>query len=272
MTLKIAISIIFFSFNSSLCILYNNYDNLKNNAKNIALDIIGINRSIINLSTLSTLYFALPTYLASLDIDKKINFIFYDKANHKHIRQFINLDYKYKNMNIEFCNILLAGSITTSAIYYLSHNPKNNIFSRNLMLGLCCLGFYKKLIKLVKWKRSLRPKNQNFTRNKKYYGGFPSGHLMTMSYLTTVWTYQTNIYKSSPFIIATSYMFIEYIMKNRHYLSQLIAGSTLGIIYGVAVHSYINKKLNRPINIINPDLIKLNIANKNLNLELAYSF
>jgi len=262
------IFIMFFLSNCLYCNLNFCYS-LLNNLKNICLDTFEINSNLFSLSTLHILSLSTPIYLFALDFDQKINYLFYNKIEHQNIRQFTDFNFKY---NIELSDILLTNSIFLSSIGYFSNNQKFKTISYKLMLGLCCAGIVKKIIKLIKWNNSLRPNNQNFIKNQKYYGGFPSGHLMTMSYLSTIWINQLGIKKAFPIIAATSYIFIDYIVKNRHYISQLIAGSTLGIIYGCAVNSCLNTKINnnKLDKYLNRNIIKLDTFNKKL--KLTYYF
>lgn len=243
--------------------------NFKDALGNVAWDVFEINKSLVSINTLNILCLTVPIYVVCLNIDQKLNYLFYDKKTHMNIKQFTNFN------NIDLSNILLTGSISLSSLVFFSNNQEVKIASYSLMLGLCSMGLFKKIIKLIKWQNSIRPYNGNFVENKIYYGGFPSGHLMTMAYLSTIWLNQIGLKYSFPFIMATGYMFIDYIVKNRHYISQLIAGATLGLTYGCAVNLYTNKRLNRKLGKhlkINFDIVKLDLCNKKVSIRLSYDF
>lgn len=241
-----SILIILFSFNLFSFSFYN---------IDLFSDFISIHRNIFKLNTLNIFSALCPVYLISLGVDQDLNYIFYDKKNSKNIRQFTDFKYNYSNI-LDPSDILLTSSLILnfSSIFFKDYRS----VGCNSVLGLISMNLVKKSIKFIKWPNSLRPYNQNFKRD---YGGFPSGHLMTITYLSIISIEQFGFLKSLPYIISFSYISVDYIVKNRHYLSQLVAGVILGSVYGFSVNSSIKNSLD-----FNSDF------NLNNNLKLSYSF
>lgn len=237
----------------------NFYPLISKNISKITYDIVNINKNLIKKDTLNILALATPFYLTSLIFDKNISSIFYGKKDHKNVNYL-----PYYSSYLQISNILLSGSIICCLSCLLSNDKKFRLTNYELLLGLPLIGISKSLIKLIKWNGSLRPPNQYFIKDKKYYGGFPSGHLTTMSYISTIWIKQYGIKTTSPFLLISGYMFLDYIMQNRHYTSQLIAGITLGSIFGLAVSSLIDDKILSKSN--------LKLKSEDLDLKLIYKF
>ena len=63
------------------------------------------------------------------------------------------------------------------------------------------------------------------------------------AYMTTVYGLQYGIKAGIPLGIFSSAMLGMSIACNRHYTSQTVAGIALGVIYGVAAHQLIERKL-----------------------------
>jgi len=263
---KIFIVIFFISncVNFNLSLSYNLFDNLKH----VVLDLIEINISLLSSKTFYTLGLATPLYLSALSIDTRLHYLFYDQKAHRNIRQ---LELFNSVLNRQMSDNLLANFIILSSLGIFSDNKNFQDIGYKLMLGLCSMGLVKKIIKLINWDGALRPNNQYFIHGEKYYGGFPSGHLMTMSYLNTIWIQQFGLKDSSLLILATTYMFVDYLVQNRHYISQLIAGSAIGIIYGCAVNFCLNQETDKDLKTyISKEAIKLDMINKNLRFNYYF--
>lgn len=205
------------------------------NIKNLLLDTVDIHKNIFDLNTLNVLSLSCPLYLISLDFDQDLNYMFYDKKNNKNIRQFTEFNYNYSNI-FNITDILLTSSLILNFSSIISKDYKLRLIGYKSLLGLISMNLVKKSIKFIKWQNSLRPYNQNFRRD---YGGLPSGHLMTITYLTIISLKQFGFTRSITYLLSFGYIAIDYIIRNRHYLSQLIAGVTLGSVYGFAVNSSI---------------------------------
>lgn len=257
LNLKILISILI--FNNLNCYFY------KIIFTEILKDSIEINKNLISKDNLKICLIISPFYFTSLYIDKYINYLFYDKNLNSNIRQITDL----KFYNFDISNILLTNSILTTTCYVLSNNLKYNIIGTELFLGLFFMGITKNIVKLFKWSKSIRPLNHNFTKKNIYYGGFPSGHLATISYISYIWYNQFGYESSLPLFFTFGYTFFDYLIKNRHYLSQILAGIGLGLIYGNTINKIIKKKLfYYNLNKVNCFRYKLNY-NK---LEFNYLF
>lgn len=131
---------------------------------------------------------------------------------------------------------VVLGTTITSLIL-LSFSESNQHRQRTAQLYaiiMPCVWLTKGLLKLIPMNASLRPKNQCFTRRKKYFGGFPSGHVMETVYTATFFGTQLGWSYGAPLGILAGAIAINSITYNRHFLSQVVAGAGLGIIFACA--------------------------------------
>lgn len=197
-------------------------------------------------------------YFGSSLIDDTFHFYFYDNINHRN---------KYSILGKYIPDISLASLICFITFLGFSEiDIQTKLVSKITLLGLPLVGSAAKILKLLKWKGSLRPKCEFFSRELDCYGGFPSGHLSIISYLSTIFT----LYRYYPITIAcyalSVYVFLDYLIINRHYFSQLIGGIILGVTYGIAASKLIKK------NLYNMENLEINLINRNLGVQVSYQF
>jgi len=127
----------------------------------------------------------------------------------------------------------------------------------------------KSLIKKIRWRDNCRPKNQGFAQHKHYYGGFPSGHMLEMTYATIFFGLRMGPAFAIPLGIATTVIGAAFVQCNRHYVSQLVAGAALGAMFACAAYWTIESCSEQlPIAIT----IQPNTEHKHMALCAAYSF
>lgn len=99
----------------------------------------------------------------------------------------------------------------------------------------------KNLANMLRMSVALRPPNEAFPRGL-YFGGFPSGHVsqtfMTVVAIYYVWgAHNVLIYA----LLIQTLMTAAWVLScNRHFVSQIVAGLALGVIYGLAVVSWLH--------------------------------
>jgi membrane-associated phospholipid phosphatase len=94
-------------------------------------------------------------------------------------------------------------------------------------------------------KGCLRPWNEHFSSVQRARGGFPSGHLATVSYAATLYGVRFGPKWGVPLGLLTAAVGVSFLNCNRHYISQILAGVGLGAIYGVAASKQVDFRLAR---------------------------
>lgn len=94
----------------------------------------------------------------------------------------------------------------------------------------------KSLIKKIPWKCNLRPPHAGYKKNRCYYGGFPSGHMLEMTYAAWLFGLSIGPHFGIPIAISTGVIAAAFVESNRHYVSQLVAGAGIGTLLGCAAY------------------------------------
>jgi len=226
-------------------------------------DLLDIFKNIFTIETIEILGFTTPFYIIARTYDHKIHRFFYDRKRHKNIRQLPKCLYKASSAILGTS----LGIATLLALFPWDYNIERT--SRVFLFGLPLTGITKYIIKKSERDFCKRPRNEDFDKHKIFYGGFPSGHTMEMVYMTTVFGLQYGYKAGIPLTAATLYIATDFIIKNRHYLSQILAGAIIGLIYGVSANKVINKSLDEYFK-----NVKCKIVNQDnfSGLNLSYKF
>ena len=199
-------------------------------------DFAEFNKYLFSLDTVRIIAAGVPLYMIARILDKPTHTFFYCKKHHCNTREMPSALYHGINAGL---GVLMVGMAS------LSLYPGNRHLQRTAQLYALTLPYtwgIKKLLKTVKCDGCRRPKNQWFDCHKKYYGGCPSGHMMEITYTAVLFGTQMGPAFGVPLGIFAGAVALESISCNRHFLSQLVAGVGLGVIFGVAA----NKALALP--------------------------
>lgn len=200
-------------------------------------DALTLNLNLISKETLIITGIAVPAYFIARPHDRWIHSCFYDKKHHKNKHQ------------LPFCCKFAAEKglaiplLVTAGLGAFSKDIELQTTSYAFWVGLPCSWGYKKALKSTRGDHCLRPANEHFDRRDKSYGGFPSGHVMEMAYFTTLFGLRYGPKAWIPLTAATTYVFAELAICNRHFVSQLICGAAIGTAFGFATNKLVNKKL-----------------------------
>lgn len=203
----------------------------------IASDIIDLNLNLISKETFMIAGVTIPAYFAVRQQDRVVHNYFYDSKNHKNRHE------------LPFCCKVAAEKglaiplLTAAGLALFSRNEELRLTSYAFWIGMPCSWGYKKALKATRGKHCLRPANEHFDKNRKSYGGFPSGHIMEMVYVTTLFGIRYGPKVWVPLTAASAYMFAELAICNRHYVSQLVVGAGIGAAFGFATNKLVAKKL-----------------------------
>ncbi len=217
----------------------------------------------VNLFSTDTLKVAagfLPVYLVSRKSDEKIHNCFYDRRHHLNLHQPPKFFHTFADLGVG----IPMGAIAMAAIF--SKDPDLRTTSWMLVFSLPYTWLARTLIKKIKLDCCLRPWNQNFDANKRSYGGFPSGHMIEMAYMTTLFSMRFGARWGWPLGVLSAFVFSEFLVCNRHYLSQLVAGVAAGVMFAVAADKAVENKLN------NFSIEPICGQNKTVGLQMNYCF
>jgi membrane-associated phospholipid phosphatase len=201
-------------------------------------DTVEINANLFSVTTAKVVTLSLPFFLTTRSFDEKFHTTFYDKSLHKNINQ-MNSTVSKVLEKVPFCGVLAFSSLSLFAI-----DSQLRGVARLFALGVISSSAGKDLVKQLEIKHNLRPWNEHFSNQQRSYGGFPSGHMIESSYMATVLGSYYGIKAAVPLGILTGAMFALSINSNRHYMSQAVAGVSVGIIYGLATSKVIKKRLS----------------------------
>ena len=225
-------------------------------------DLYHINRNIFTENSLKIVAAFSPFYITARFIDEDIHDKFYDPKNHKNKNQTPKF---FKFMAGEGVAVPL---ITVIAVSLLSPNKEKRRTGFVFLETMLSAYVAKVLIKKVfETNASLRPLNGDFSK-KRVHGGFPSGHMVEMSIVTSLYALRFGPKWGMPLAAMSSIVFISSVNYNRHYVSQVFAGAALGTMFGVAANKFLKEERS-------PDDFSLSVAPNfkgGLNFNLSYSF
>lgn len=179
----------------------------------------------------------IPLYTVARIFDKPLHKKFYCFKHHTNRHQMPNALYHSLEATLA---ISIASLMSLSFLGHDSHRMRT---AQLYTLTMPCLWILKTILKQIPFKGALRPPNGCF-RRCKYYGGFPSGHMFEMSYTAALFATQLGPKYGVPLGILAGLIGLDFMNCNRHYLSQLVAGAGLGLIFASAA----NRALNIPDN------------------------
>ena len=118
-----------------------------------------------------------------------------------------------------------------------------------MLISIPFLIYVNQAIKNLKCEMSLRPWNGDFSREKRISGGFPSGHLSKATYLAVLFGSRFGYKFAIPLTLFAAFTGISFIVSNRHYTSQVIAGLGFGTAYALAASKLVDMHLAKNKNL-----------------------
>lgn len=187
-------------------------------------------------STLGILAAATPYYLLTRHMDESLNECFFCFAHKKNINQWDPAFHDAMD------KILMYSCLGFGLLAFWPFDRQIKVDGEIFLAGLLSVYLMKNILKQHDHEGCLRPKNEHFDPNRKWYGGCPSGHMAEAIFMTTYWGYLYGPIMAVPLALFSCLMGIDFVVGNRHYVSQLIAGAALGVTYGIAackIHDHI---------------------------------
>lgn len=207
----------------------------------VAQDIVGINLNIVSFSTFKIFVSMFPFVLVGRMVDGRLQSCFYDRVHHKNICQLDDACRMFAKHSLVF-PCCLAGALSCAA---RDDDVKetSRMFIKGLPFVMLVSNLIKKFDVCIVGKGCLRPWNEHFSRVKRSRGGFPSGHLATVSYAATLYGVRFGPKWGVPLGLLTAAVGVSFLNCNRHYISQILAGIGLGAMYGVAASKQVDFRL-----------------------------
>jgi len=203
-------------------------------------DIFRLNINLISWDSFKIITSLFPVFVGTRMIDESLQNCFFCHTHKKNVNQ----------LPAQCHNVVRYGLavpiITLGSQAFLSKDPELRLAGRFLLIGLPFVIFGKGIIKRFDADCCLRPWNEHFCHTKKRaLGGFPSGHMAQAFYITILYGMRFGPKFAVPLGLYSAALGATFLSCNRHYVSQLIAGATLGTIYACAANALIDDKLSQ---------------------------
>ncbi len=203
----------------------------------VIIDALMLNVHVFSMNTVKIMTGFTPFYLGARMIDEDLQLNFYDAREHKNVNQLPNCCYEMAKCGVAVPIILL------SSLTVLGWNEDLRTTARLFLIGLPFVQSGKDIIKQLRFKACLRPWNERFSKKERSPGGFPSGHMANVVFMTALFGMRHGPVWAIPLGLVGTFVLVDFINCNRHYLSQLVAGGCLGLIFAFAANTVIEKKL-----------------------------
>lgn len=205
---------------------------------NIIVDAIALQWNLLSTTSAKIITGCIPWYLYARQMDERIQSNFYDPSSHKNTNQLP------KQCHSIAKNAVALPMIGLSSLALFARDEDIRTTARLFAIGLPFVHSGKDAIK--KWRSTccLRPWHEEFSSKERSSGGFPSGHMANVTYMTALFGMRFGPKWGVPLGLFSAFVFVDFINCNRHYLSQMIAGMGLGLLYAYAAHAVIEHKLN----------------------------
>jgi membrane-associated phospholipid phosphatase len=205
--------------------------------RDMAREAIGINYNLIGWDTLKVFIAAFPFFIGARMIDEDLQSCFYDREHHKNLCQFPKWCHDVSNWIISVpIGIIALHTLFTQDYEYCETN-------KTFLIGVIFVVSGKVLLKKLDFDFCLRPWHERFSRVKRASGGFPSGHMAEVTYITLLYGLRYGPKFAVPFGLLALGVGATFLNCNRHYLSQLIGGAAFGAMYAFAAYHFIDSKL-----------------------------
>lgn len=203
-----------------------------------AIDFLKMQIQLFTWDTMKILAVLLPAYFGTRTMDKDFQYYFYDGSAHRNIHQVPKWLCELSDKGIP----AMIGIL--SSFSFFSNNPEVRLTSYVYTQATISYWIVKNIFKNSTYncQFNARPKHEGYCKDCTAYGGFPSGHAGEAVLAAILFGMRHGPKWGVPLGIYATLVFGVSISSNRHYLSQVIGGVGLGMIYGVAAYNLIKSK------------------------------
>lgn len=206
---------------------------------NVLRDLFGIAAHLVSWDTYKVFVATFPFYAACRIIDEDFQSHFYDRTRHENINQLPSWCQTFADISTAIPWTVLG------SFAFFSSNKRLQATSRVFLVGMPFVLLGKNLIKTFESEECLRPWNEHYDKKKRSYGGFPSGHMAELAYMTVLYGKQFGVRCAIPLGILSVVVAAVFINGNRHYASQLVAGFGWGAMFALASNKVVEKNIER---------------------------
>jgi hypothetical protein len=204
----------------------------------IIMDALLLQRYVFSVTTAQVLTGFTPFYIAARSIDEDAQSRFYDPQCHKNTNQLPQSCHMVAKHGVGVPMVLL------SSLALFAQDEDLRMTARLFAIGLPFVHFGKNIIKSIDTKACLRPWHEDFSCAKRSSGGFPSGHMANITFAATLFGVRHGLKWGIPLGLFATFVFVDFVNCNRHYISQIIAGAGLGVIYALAANKVVERRLS----------------------------
>lgn len=203
-------------------------------------DIIDLNKyALFSADTFKVVTTTFPLYVLTRIFDEDVQQCFHRECCHKDIHQ-----------APEWCRDLSKYGLgipiaVLGMMAFFGHNEEFRVTGRIFLLGMPFVLSGKDIIKKIPFDANRRPWCDRFPCDKRAFGGFPSGHMAEVSYMTVLYGLRYGLRAAVPIGIFGTFLGVTFLNCNRHYVSQLVAGAGLGTLFALAADKVIDNRLER---------------------------
>lgn len=209
----------------------------------LIVDAVRLNLNLFSVDSAKIITSFTPFFLSARWIDERVQNNFYDPDCHKNINQFPDNCHKAAQHGVAVPMVGLSGL----ALYGWTEDLRQT--GRMIAIGLPFVHSGKDVIKKLRFKCCLRPWHEDFSSDERSSGGFPSGHMANVSYMTTLMWMRHGPKWGIPLSLFSTLVFADFLNCNRHYLSQMVAGVGLGVLFAFAANKVIKHKLSERVSL-----------------------
>lgn len=203
-------------------------------------DVVRLHRYIFDWDTFKIIATTFPAYMLARMFDEDVQRGFYHghctKRCHKNINQAPRWCAELSEYSLAMPIVVMFGSLFVGS-------EELRTTSWVFLLGVPFVIFGKDVFKKLRFDAAQRPWSENFDSHERSYGGFPSGHIAEISYVTALYGLRFGVRAAGPLAVAGTFVGISFLNCNRHYLSQLIAGVGIGTLFAFAANKVVERKL-----------------------------
>ena len=205
----------------------------------IVKDIFYLNYNLLSFDTYKVFASVFPFYIAARMIDEPLQCYFHCRKHHKNTHQMP----WWCNHAARFGLALPFTALASLVVF--SHNEEIRQTSWIFIWGMPFLVFGNKITKRFTFEGCHRPWHEDFSWVKRSGGGFPSGHMSEVTYMAALYGMRFGPAWGVPLAVYGLFVGTNFLISNRHYISQLVGGIGWGLMYAFSANKVVDSKMKK---------------------------